>query len=259
MTEPVVNPQEWFACAGRMAQVPSVGSKVFYYPQGHAEHVCALDRAIEGVPTMICCRVLAVRFHANSVTDEVYAALELVRCDESEVENTNINAAHVQEGPLSVRVLTSSDISDSLSVLDDCVENIFPRINSPYNHGSQVISAKDIHGTIWWFQHMQMLNRRVNILSQGWKMYVALKKLVAGDVHVFMKVKDADPFIGIAKKVWRYERAAPTTRVMLNATRGDPFVVRYYPRASSPQFFVDMSVVRKAMRFQWQPNMKFQK
>ncbi|KAF8395230.1 hypothetical protein HHK36_019172 [Tetracentron sinense] len=41
------------------------------------------------------------------------------------------------------------------------------------------------------------------------------------------------------------------------AANGQPFEVAYYPRASTPEFFVKASVVRAAMGIQWCPGMKF--
>lgn len=44
--EEEVHRQLWLACAGPMANVPRVGDKVFYFPQGHIEQVLISLRTI---------------------------------------------------------------------------------------------------------------------------------------------------------------------------------------------------------------------
>ncbi|CAK7351025.1 unnamed protein product [Dovyalis caffra] len=61
--------QLWHACAGGMVQMPAVNSKVFYFPQGHAEHA-----------------VLAVKFMADPETDEVFAKIRLVPINSNELD-----------------------------------------------------------------------------------------------------------------------------------------------------------------------------
>jgi hypothetical protein len=36
--ERCLDPQLWHACAGGMVQMPPARSRVYYFPQGHAEH-----------------------------------------------------------------------------------------------------------------------------------------------------------------------------------------------------------------------------
>lgn len=35
-----LNSELWHACAGPLVSLPSVGSRVVYFPQGHTEQVC---------------------------------------------------------------------------------------------------------------------------------------------------------------------------------------------------------------------------
>ncbi|KAJ8563529.1 hypothetical protein K7X08_031981 [Anisodus acutangulus] len=63
-----------------MVHIPPVNSKVFYFPQGLAEHTCTdVDfTALPRIPAMILCRVDAVKFLADPETDEIYAKIRLI-------------------------------------------------------------------------------------------------------------------------------------------------------------------------------------
>ncbi|CAI8590106.1 unnamed protein product [Vicia faba] len=75
-----VDPQLWHAIAGGMVRIPEVNSKIFYFPQGHAEHACVPVHFPNDfkIPSQIPCRVAAIQYRADPDTDEVYAKLRLV-------------------------------------------------------------------------------------------------------------------------------------------------------------------------------------
>ena len=53
--ERCLDPQLWHACAGGMVQMPPVRSRVYYFPQGHAEHAHGGGehaRVVEGAVTV---------------------------------------------------------------------------------------------------------------------------------------------------------------------------------------------------------------
>ena len=37
-----LNSELWHACAGPLVSLPTVGSRVVYFPQGHSEQVCTI-------------------------------------------------------------------------------------------------------------------------------------------------------------------------------------------------------------------------
>ncbi|MED6215633.1 Auxin response factor 18, partial [Stylosanthes scabra] len=86
--EKSLDPQLWHACAGGMVQMPPVNSKVFYFPQGHAEHAQTnVDLGAHlRVPSFILCRVAQVKFLADPETDEVFARIRLVPLRNSELD-----------------------------------------------------------------------------------------------------------------------------------------------------------------------------
>ncbi|CBI16322.3 unnamed protein product, partial [Vitis vinifera] len=78
-TEKSLDSQLWHACAGGMVQMPLVSSKVFYFPQGHAEHAHTnVDfAAAPRIPALVLCRVAAVKFMADPETDETVIAKDV--------------------------------------------------------------------------------------------------------------------------------------------------------------------------------------
>ncbi|KAJ6993383.1 auxin response factor 18-like [Populus alba x Populus x berolinensis] len=114
--------QLWHACAGGMVQMPAVNSKVFYFPQGHAEHACEpVD--FRNLPRVshILCRVSDIKFMADPETDEVFAKIRLVPINYNELDlndqevavNGGMEAAQDNNKPVSfAKTLTQSDANN---------------------------------------------------------------------------------------------------------------------------------------------------
>ncbi|KAM7514995.1 hypothetical protein LguiA_004578 [Lonicera macranthoides] len=80
-----VDPTIWRACAGNSVKIPTVDSRVYYFPQGHAEQSSSpplLSPRVSSQPSVYC-RVLAVKYLASPETDEVFARIRLVPLDRS--------------------------------------------------------------------------------------------------------------------------------------------------------------------------------
>jgi hypothetical protein len=81
-----LNSELWHACAGPLVSLPSVSSRVVYFPQGHTEQVAAstqkeLDSHIPNYPNLpswLICLLDNVTLHADLETDEVYAQMTLI-------------------------------------------------------------------------------------------------------------------------------------------------------------------------------------
>ncbi|KAJ4847847.1 Auxin response factor 18 [Turnera subulata] len=203
--------QLWHACAGGMVQMPTVSSRVFYFPQGHAEHSCGpvdfrnLPRA---VPSYIPCRVSGIKFMADPETDEVYAKLKLVPItpkeleldDEEGVINGGGDAQDTKPASFA-KTLTQSDANNGggFSVPRYCAETIFPRLDYTADPPVQTILAKDVHGETWKFRHIYRGTPRRHLLTTGWSTFVNHKKLVAGDSIVFLRAEDGDLCVGIRR------------------------------------------------------------
>ncbi|XP_061374237.1 auxin response factor 18-like [Gastrolobium bilobum] len=207
--ERCLDPQLWHACAGGMVQMPVVNSKVYYFPQGHAEHACGPVnfRNCPKVPPMVPCRVAAIKYMADPETDEVYAKLRLVPLSSNDVDYDQdvvggINGSETQDKPASfAKTLTQSDANNGggFSVPRYCAETIFPRLDYSADPPVQNILAKDVHGETWKFRHIYRGTPRRHLLTTGWSTFVNHKKLIAGDSIVFLRADNGDLCVGIRR------------------------------------------------------------
>ncbi|MED6188303.1 hypothetical protein PIB30_084675 [Stylosanthes scabra] len=207
--EKCVDPQLWHACAGGMVQMPQVNSKVYYFPQGHAEHACApvnFRTCPKVVPPMLPCRVTAVNYMADPDTDEVYAKLSLLPLTASDLagihEPEPQPEPEPQDKPASfAKTLTQSDANNGggFSVPRYCAETIFPRLDYSADPPVQSILAKDVHGETWKFRHIYRGTPRRHLLTTGWSTFVNHKKLVAGDSIVFLRADNGELCVGIRR------------------------------------------------------------
>ncbi|XP_017615219.1 auxin response factor 18-like [Gossypium arboreum] len=206
-SEKCLDPQLWHACAGNMVQMPAVNSKVFYFPQGHAEHANRnVDFGSLLIPSLILCRISAIKFMADPETDEVYAKIMLVPLRENDFGyedgfDGNIGMENLEKPPSFAKTLTQSDANNGggFSVPRYCAETIFPRLDYSAEPPVQTIHAKDVHGNIWKFRHIYRGTPRRHLLTTGWSNFVNHKKLVAGDSIVFLRAENGDLCVGIRR------------------------------------------------------------
>ncbi|KAL3618559.1 hypothetical protein CASFOL_037641 [Castilleja foliolosa] len=208
MVEKSLGSELWHACAGGMVQMPPVKSKVFYFPQGHAEHTLStLDfGALPKIPPLILCKVDAVKFLADAETDEVYAKIRLLPVGKNEQHcfdaSGNNNGSATNEKPNSfAKTLTQSDANNGggFSVPRYCAETIFPRLDYTADPPVQNVIAKDVHGETWNFRHIYRGTPRRHLLTTGWSAFVNQKKLVAGDSVVFLRAENGELCVGIRR------------------------------------------------------------
>ncbi|KAJ0663458.1 putative transcription factor ARF family [Helianthus annuus] len=212
-TERCLDSQLWHACAGSMIQMPPVNSKVYYFPQGHAEHAAdVVEFRDRRIPAWVPCRVVTVKFMADVDTDEVYARIRLVPVTGSgefgsfEDEDSGLNrSSDGQVGSVKptsfAKTLTQSDANNGggFSVPRYCAETIFPRLDYSADPPVQTILAKDVHGETWKFRHIYRGTPRRHLLTTGWSTFVNHKKLVAGDSIVFLRAENGDLCVGIRR------------------------------------------------------------
>ncbi|TVU08602.1 hypothetical protein EJB05_42011 [Eragrostis curvula] len=207
-----LDPQLWHACAGGMVQMPPVHSKVYYFPQGHAEHAQGPVELPAGrVPALVLCRVAGVRYMADPDTDEVFAKIRLAPVRPNEPGHAGdaddgiggaAAAAAQEDKPASfAKTLTQSDANNGggFSVPRYCAETIFPRLDYSADPPVQTVLAKDVHGVVWKFRHIYRGTPRRHLLTTGWSTFVNQKKLVAGDSIVFMRTENGDLCVGIRR------------------------------------------------------------
>ncbi|KAI3458975.1 hypothetical protein Pfo_015638 [Paulownia fortunei] len=209
--EKCLDPQLWHACAGGMAQVPPANSKVYYFPQGHAEHA---NRNVDfggfpRIPPLIPCRVSSIKYLADTESDEVYTKIRLVplrgnECDVNDDESGFLGFDKNEEKEKTnsfAKTLTQSDANNGggFSVPRYCAETIFPRLDYSAEPPVQTILAKDVHGEIWKFRHIYRGTPRRHLLTTGWSNFVNQKKLVAGDSIVFLRAENGDLCVGMRR------------------------------------------------------------
>ncbi|XP_057438327.1 auxin response factor 18-like [Lotus japonicus] len=209
VVERCLDPQLWHACAGGMVQMPQVNAKVFYFPQGHAEHACEpVDfRSYNKLPSCIQCRVTGIKYMADPETDEVCARIRLVPLHSNEVDfdddgvGGGVNETKDNKPPSFAKTLTQSDANNGggFSVPRYCAETIFPRLDYSADPPVQNILAKDVHGEIWKFRHIYRGTPRRHLLTTGWSTFVNHKKLIAGDSIVFLRAENGDLCVGIRR------------------------------------------------------------
>ncbi|GKV34133.1 hypothetical protein SLEP1_g42546 [Rubroshorea leprosula] len=206
-SEKCLDPQLWHACAGGMVQMPAVHSKVYYFPQGHAEHANGnVDFRKFLIPPLVLCRVSGIKYMAAQETDEVYAKMLLVPLRENEYKDDDFNGNNGIENnekkPASfAKTLTQSDANNGggFSVPRYCAETIFPRLDYTADPPVQNILATDVHGNVWKFRHIYRGTPRRHLLTTGWGNFVNQKKLVAGDSIVFLRAENGDLRVGIRR------------------------------------------------------------
>ncbi|KAL9318164.1 hypothetical protein ACSQ67_014681 [Phaseolus vulgaris] len=203
--EKCLDPQLWHACAGGMVQMPAVNTKVYYFPQGHAEHACGAVnfRTCPKVSPLVPCRVASIKYMADPETDEVYAKLRLAPMSVNDADyDRDVVGPETQDKPASfAKTLTQSDANNGggFSVPRYCAETIFPRLDYSADPPVQNILAKDVHGETWKFRHIYRGTPRRHLLTTGWSTFVNHKKLVAGDSIVFLRAENGDLCVGIRR------------------------------------------------------------
>ncbi|KAL6578073.1 hypothetical protein OROMI_010401 [Orobanche minor] len=289
--EKYLDPQLWHACAGGMAQIPPLNCKVYYFPQGHAEHTIRKNidfPEFPRIPPIIPCKVTSMKYLADSGTDEVYTKIILVPLRASECDSDDesgfldFNKTEEKEKPNSfAKTLTQSDANNGggFSVPRYCAETIFPKLDFASEPPVQTILVKDVHGLIWKFRHIYRGTPRRHLLTTGWSNFVNSKKLVAGDSVVFLRAENGDLCVGVRRAKTGIciglemppgysrgfssgdekngDRFESIIKAVSLAASGRAFEVIYYPRASSPEFVVRASVVRASLRVQWCGGIRF--
>ncbi|KAI5073602.1 hypothetical protein GOP47_0011615 [Adiantum capillus-veneris] len=201
-----LDPQLWHACAGAMVRMPHVGSKVIYFPQGHAELAASIPEFPPslGMACMVLCRVLSVKFLADAETDEVYARIYLQPDTNRDIDlhDDSPSSPPLPEKSASfAKTLTQSDANNGggFSVPRYCAETIFPRLDYSQDPPVQIVLAKDVHGTVWKFRHIYRGTPRRHLLTTGWSNFVNQKKLVAGDAIVFLRNASGELCVGVRR------------------------------------------------------------
>ncbi|CAF2179262.1 unnamed protein product [Brassica napus] len=282
-----VDPQIWRACAGASVQIPSLYSRVYYFPQGHVEHSCP-SSLISSFSTAapVPCVVSAVELLADPITDEVFAHLALQPISPEHFSPSNFsgfgsdddddnNSSSSNKVVTFAKILTPSDANNGggFSVPRYCADSVFPPLDFHADPPVQKLFITDIHGVVWDFRHIYRGTPRRHLLTTGWSKFVNGKKLISGDSVVFMRKSVDEMFIGVrrapisnhgdeyyggGKKGFRRIgmgklTAEAVSEAVNKAVQGYPFEVVYYPTAGWSDFVVRAEDVEVSMAGYWSP------
>ncbi|ONM12255.1 Auxin response factor 3 [Zea mays] len=141
-----LNSELWHACAGPLVCLPTVGTRVVYFPQGHSEQVAAsTNKEVDGhipnypnLPPQLICQLHDVTMHADVETDEVYAQMTLQPLNPQEQNDAYLPAEMgiMSKQPTNYfcKTLTASDTSThgGFSVPRRAAERVFPPLFRTY-------------------------------------------------------------------------------------------------------------------------------
>ncbi|KAG9154698.1 hypothetical protein Leryth_019041 [Lithospermum erythrorhizon] len=268
-----LNSELWHACAGPLVSLPTVGSRVVYFPQGHSEQVVAttnkeVDAHIPNYPNLspqLICQLHNVTMHADVETDEVYAQMTLQPLSPHDQKDTylpvELGTPNRQPTNYFCKTLTASDTSThgGFSVPRRAAEKVFPPLDFSQTPPCQELIARDLHDVEWKFRHIFRGQPKRHLLTTGWSVFVSAKRLIAGDSVLFIWNEKNQLLLGI-RRAMRPQTVMPSSVLSSDsmhigllaaaahaASTNSCFTVFYNPRASPSEFVIPLSKYVKAV------------
>ncbi|KAG7579499.1 Auxin response factor [Arabidopsis thaliana x Arabidopsis arenosa] len=248
--------QLWKLCAGPLCDIPKIGEKVYYFPQGHIELIEAYTREelnkiqpIFDLPSKLQCRVIAIQLKGEKNSDETYAEITLMPDTTVVIPTQNDNHYRPLVNSFT-KVLTASDTSVhcGFSVPRKLAIECFPPLDMSQPLPAQELLTIDLHGNQWRFKHSYRGTPRRHLLTSGWNAFTTSKKLVAGDVIVFLRGETGELRVGI-RRAGHQQKNIHSSLISIDSMRHGViasavhalnnqcmFIVVYKPRSS--QFIV---------------------
>ncbi|TVU16521.1 hypothetical protein EJB05_40090 [Eragrostis curvula] len=239
-----LNSELWHACAGPLVCLPTVGTRVVYFPQGHSEQVAAsTNKEVDGhipnypnLPPQLICQLHDVTMHADVETDEVYAQMTLQPLNPQEQNDAYLPAEMgiMSKQPTNYfcKTLTASDTSThgGFSVPRRAAERVFPPLDFTQQPPAQELIARDIHDVEWKFRHIFRGKNEKNQLLLG------IRRASRPQTVMPSSVLSSDSMhIGLL--------AAAAHAAATNSR----FTIFYNPRASPSEFVIPLSKYIKAV------------
>ncbi|XVE86235.1 hypothetical protein DITRI_Ditri18aG0019200 [Diplodiscus trichospermus] len=244
-----LNSELWHACAGPLVSLPTVGSRVVYFPQGHSEQVAA-----------------STNKEADVETDEVYAQMTLQPLSPQEQKDVYLLPAELgtpskQPTNYFCKTLTASDTSThgGFSVPRRAAEKVFPPLDYSLQPPAQELIARDLHENEWKFRHIFRGQPKRHLLTTGWSVFVSAKRLVAGDSVLFIWNEKNQLLLGI-RRANRPQTVMPSSVLSSDsmhigllaaaahaAATNSRFTIFYNPRASPSEFVIPLAKYVKAV------------
>ncbi|KAI8569817.1 hypothetical protein RHMOL_Rhmol02G0305900 [Rhododendron molle] len=217
----------WKACAGPLMEVPRVGERVVYFPQGPMEQLEASTNVEPNqraplfnplnLPSQIRCIVMDIQLRADSDSDEVYAHITLLpEQDQSEPTSPDLCPPEPLTPMLKsfCKVLTASDCIGGFSVPLRHANECLPALDMNQPTLMQELIAKDLHGREWRFKHIFRGQPKRHMLATGWSRFVSSKRLVAGDSVVFLRGENGELQVGV-RRAARQQSTMPSSLISI--------------------------------------------
>ncbi|XP_019094802.1 PREDICTED: putative auxin response factor 14 isoform X3 [Camelina sativa] len=207
-TKSYIYEQLWNLCAGPLCNLPKLGDKVYYFPQGHIEFVEASTREELNqiqqnfdIPSKLQCHVIAIHRKVEKNTDQIYAEITLMPDTTQVIIPTQNDSNDRPKINFFKKILTASDTSThgGLSVPKRDATECLPPLDMSLPVPTQEFLTKDLHGNEWRFKHSFRGTPRRHLITTGWSAFVTTKKLVAGDVLVFVRGENGELRVGIRR------------------------------------------------------------
>ncbi|KAB8104561.1 hypothetical protein EE612_037523 [Oryza sativa] len=250
----------WMACAApKSGRLPTVGSLVYYFPDGHAEQ--CLSRPQEPLPGRIfLCKVTDVRLGA-AATNEALATISLVpiAADDHAFQlqapaDPDPAPAQSQSLVSFVKPLTYTDVTKNRFMVpkDDAAAGVLPHIQL---NDDVPLRIKDLSGKEWAFNYTWKAHTRM--FRNGWMEFSNANGLVTGDNAVFMRRGNGEMFMAVRRT---RNRPAPFSveeviEAVWRAARREPFEVSYCLRQDGDEFVVPRDIVDDGLRARFAPGM----
>ncbi|KAL3830061.1 hypothetical protein ACJIZ3_018863 [Penstemon smallii] len=227
------------------------------------------------LPSKLICMLHNVTLHADTETDEVYAQMTLQpvsKYDQEALLLSEMGLKHnMQPGEFFCKTLTASDTSThgGFSVPRRAAEKIFPPLDFSMQPPAQELAARDLHDQTWTFRHIYRGQPKRHLLTTGWSVFVSSKRLIAGDVVLFIRDEKSQFLLGI-RRANRQQPPLSSSVISSDsmhigvlaaaahaAANNSPFTIFYNPRASHSEFVIPISKYNKAMYTQVSAGMRF--
>nr|GEY29062.1 auxin response factor 6 [Tanacetum cinerariifolium] len=234
--------------------LPTVGSRVVYFPQGHSEQVAAsTNKEVDAhtpnypsLPPQLICQLHNVTMHEEQ--KEAFLPADL-------------GAPNKQPTNYFCKTLTASDTSThgGFSVPRRAAEKVFPPLDFSQQPPAQELIARDLHDNEWKFRHIFRGQPKRHLLTTGWSVFVSAKRLVAGDSVLFIWNEKNQLLLGI-RRANRPQTVMPSSVLSSDsmhlgllaaaahaAATNSRFTIFYNPRACPSEFVIPLAKYVKAV------------
>ncbi|XP_016487495.2 uncharacterized protein LOC107807599 isoform X3 [Nicotiana tabacum] len=111
------------------------------------------------------------------------------------------------------KALTTSDIKSNwgLSVHRKDANKCFPPLDMAQEKPTQELIVNDLQGNEWRFKHVFQGQPRRHLLTNGWGAFVTSKKLLAGDLVVFLRDETGKLHVGIRRLSYQCNSVGSST------------------------------------------------